>query len=284
MAPILLRRTMEDTGEPVVGMTHTIVPCPLGSQQNAEYERTLFDPSLDIGVRLGALRRIAGGSGWPNPKLARALELIGNVIGRGQQVLVASDFRAPNDSLAERLRDARIPHVVMDGRTPPAERAEMAERFKTGEIPIALIGLKSGAEGMSYPRCNNVILLNYSWEYKKLPQVIHRARRINSQRDLEVWSLVAEGTIEQRMAQLVVDEKGAAADLVLDGRWPTGGGSEDWLAIAAKEFQAGQQTVDESELVSQWPGLRVRLRASTGTCRNSHPPSRGGQWPQAKGR
>jgi len=260
LAPIILRRTMEDTGEKVIGVNHQIVHCKLGTAQMEAYARALNDAS-DIGVKLGALRRIAGGAVWPNPKLAIALELIANIIGRGEQVLVASDFRGPNDALSERLADASIPHVLMDGRKKPGERAEMADLFKAGVIPAALIGLKSGAEGMSYPRCNNVILMNYSWEYKKLPQVIHRARRINSLRDLNVISLVAQGTIEERMAQLVAEEKGEASDLVLDGVWPTAGVSnEDWMATAVKEFR-DLSTIDESVLAGQWPSLKARLQS-----------------------
>jgi hypothetical protein len=266
LGPIVLRRRLEDCGERIVGVSHQIVPCPLGWQQKAAYEQALFSPDLEIGVRLGALRRIAGGGGWPNPKLATALTIIADCVGRGEQVLVASDFRAPNDAIAARLRDARIPYVLMDGRTNPTGRADMAEAFKGGEIPVVMIGLKSGAEGHSYPRCNNLILLNYSWELKKLPQVIGRARRINSEKDLNVWSLVSQGTVENRMAQLILDEKNVAAELVLDGIWPTAElamhSAAGWLDLAKRDYRLNLLTHNEQAIGERWHLLKERLQAA----------------------
>lgn len=276
LSPIILRRTMEDTGEKIVKLHHQVVPCALGRRQRSNYERTLFDSAMDIGVRLGALRRIAGGAEWPNPKLARALELVSECMARGQQILIASEFRGPNDAIAERLTNAKIPFVIMDGRTDPFERGDLADQFRARQIPIALIGLKSGAEGQSYPKCNNVILLNYSWEYKKLPQVIHRARRINSEKDLNVYSLVAQGTIEHRMAQLIVDEKGASADLVLDVCWPSNRSteaSESLLDVATKEFQSTESVLEESEIEGTWPAIRQSLQESFRSWRRTLPNS-----------
>jgi len=94
--------------------------------------------------------------------------------------------------------------------------------------------------GHSFHRCNNVILFAYSWAYDKFKQFLDRVHRLNSEKPINVYVVFCEGTIDQRLESLT-DEKGNAADLVLDGALMGERAEEvnfaELLRVAQREFQ-----------------------------------------------
>ena len=84
---------------------------------------------------------------------------------------------------------------ALRGRRPhQPEAPRPALQFKLGpaDAPhqVMLAGVESMAEGHSYPMCNNVILMCYSWAYDKFEQAINRAHRINSVWNVNVYPII----------------------------------------------------------------------------------------------
>jgi len=128
-----------------------------------------------------------------------------------------------------------------------------------------LAGVESMAEGHSYPMCNNVILMCYSWAYDKFEQAINRAHRINSVWNVSVYPIICDRSIDRKL-EAMIQEKGDASELVLDGHLIGEQSTEvnlaELLDIARKEFANGSDavtTVDEKELEKEWPALRSEL-------------------------
>ncbi len=201
------------------------------------------------------------------PKLATALALIEEVLGRKEQVIVFSAFNDPLDNLSQLLKEAGVRHVILDGRVNQKRRGEKAALFKKGRvdefsIPVMLAGVECMAEGHSFHLANNVILVAYSWAADKFKQALDRVHRLNSVKPVNVYVILCQGTIDRRLESLT-DEKTDAAELVLDGRL-IGERSEEvnlaeLLKVAKREFNAQDNTLDEATLQSQWPRLRDRL-------------------------
>jgi len=132
------------------------------------------------------------------------------------------------------------------------------------QYPVMLAGVECMAEGHSFHRCNNVILLCYSWAYDKFEQAINRAHRLNSLWDVNVYPIICDGSIDRKLEALI-QEKGDAAELVLDGTLQAEQTTEvnlaELLNIAQKEFNSGSHavTVDEATLEKAWPQLRLKL-------------------------
>lgn len=214
------------------------------------------------------------------PKTAAVLNLIADIVSRGEQVLVAAAFTDPNDTLAARLTAAGVRHVVLDGRTNQRQRGLLAGHFQAGRtpargalpaglhpIPVALCGVESMAEGYNFFRCTNLILYSYSWAADKFTQVLARIHRMSSQKPVHVWIVLCDGTIDRRLENNIA-EKTDAAELVLDGKLLGDGGSEEinfhqLLEIAEQEFKQGAgNTVPEAILEAQWPALKAQLSAA----------------------
>lgn len=214
------------------------------------------------------------------PKLAATLQLIREILERKEQVVVFSAFNDPLDFLSRLLGDATVPHLQLDGRTAQKKRGELAARFKLGRpdseiatrnselgpsLPVMLAGVECMAEGHSFHRCNNVILIAYSWAYDKFKQALDRVHRMNSEKPVNVYVVLCNGTIDRKLESLV-QEKTDSVELALDGRL-IGERTEDvslaeLLAIARQEFDAGTVSVDEAAIQRAWPALRAQLQSA----------------------
>jgi hypothetical protein len=121
--------------------------------------------------------------------------------------------------------------------------------------------------------CNNVILLCYSWAFDKFEQAINRVHRLNSRWDVNVYPIICDRSIDRKL-EAMIQEKGDAAELVLDGKLVNEASTEvnlaELLDIARKEFENGGSklvTVDERELEKEWPPLRSQLSVAAGAWR-----------------
>ena len=120
------------------------------------------------------------------------------------------------------------------------------------------------AEGHSFHRCNNVILICYSWAYDRFEQAINRVHRLNSLWDVSVYPIICDGSIDRKL-EAMIQEKGDAAELVLDGHLLGEHQSEvnlaELLHVAQQEFNGpgAARTIDEASLEADWPKLRLLL-------------------------
>lgn len=291
MAPIVLRRRKEDCGEDIVKMNKRVVRVPMGKEQSKVYEYHLKGEYLDInekpalGAKFQALRQIATDPTTMNlravksdcghatfksdnaftPKMASCLNLVSDIVKRGEQVVVFSAFNDSLDTVSRFLNDAGVKNMVLDGRTNNKVRGIHSATFKKGnEIPVILAGEESMAEGHSWHTCRNAIVFSYVYAMDKIEQAINRIHRINSPEDVNTFFLVADGSIDRRLEQLY-DEKSNAAELVLDGGLRNQQVDEisvaELLMIAADEFSKNDTSklVDEDILKESWPNLKQKL-------------------------
>jgi hypothetical protein len=205
------------------------------------------------------------------PKIAAALELIHGVLGRHEQVMLFSAFKEPLAILRNRLRDAGVRHEVLSGDCSQAQRARVMAVFKQGRaardesIPIILASVESMAEGHSCPGVSNAIPISYSWAMDKFRQAIDRIYRLNSVKDVNVWSVLCEQTIDPKLESNIRD-KGDASDLVLDGKLMGEPFHEEnffeLLKYARKNFDPAANVIDDEVLHEAWPDLRARLHSA----------------------
>ncbi len=235
------------------------------------------------------------------PKLHSALKLIQQCLARGEQTIVFSAFNDSLDVLSARLTEAGVAHCVADGRASQKRRGQLSAQFKLGPgrspYQVMLAGVESMAEGHSYPMCNNVILMCYSWAYDKFEQAINRAHRINSVWNVNVYPIICDRSIDRKL-EAMIQEKGDASELVLDGRLIGEQSTEvnlaELLDIARKEFADGRHHDRGREGAGKGmarPALRTQRRrprmASQRTGADRRPrqrPRRAGTSPTSKSR
>ena len=208
------------------------------------------------------------------PKLAATMQLIGDCLHDGEQVVLFSPFQHFNDTILGILRRSCVSAVLLDGKTNEQERGRQAGRFKNKEYSVLLAGLKSMSEGHSFDQCCRLILPTLEWAFDLNAQAVERVHRVNSKKPVTIYTLVTEGTIDIRLTNLF-EEKGDAADLALDGQLFERATEEinlgDLLREAIKDFDPAEPTVDEADIAQQWPQQQAYLNAGEKHFRSLYP-------------
>ncbi|MCS0634888.1 DEAD/DEAH box helicase [Streptomyces sp. LP05-1] len=154
--------------------------------------------------------RIAGRSG----KLALLDELLDTVLAEDAGVLVFTQYVAMARLLERHLAGRGVRTRLLHGSTPVAEREAMVAGFQAGEVPVFLLSLKAAGTGLNLTRASHVVHYDRWWNPAVEAQATDRAYRIGQTRPVQVHRLIAEGTVEDRIAGLL-ERKKELADAVL---------------------------------------------------------------------
>jgi superfamily II DNA or RNA helicase len=151
-------------------------------------------------------------------KLDLVDELLGTVLAEDGAALVFTQYVAMGRLLESHLTKAGVPHQFLHGGVPVREREAMVARFQAtgGEqgAPVFLLSLKAGGTGLNLTRADHVIHFDRWWNPAVEEQATDRAYRIGQTRPVQVHRLVTQGTIEERVAELLV-RKRALSEAVL---------------------------------------------------------------------
>ncbi|MCX4445219.1 DEAD/DEAH box helicase [Streptomyces sp. NBC_01789] len=154
--------------------------------------------------------RITGRSG----KLELLDELLDTMVAEGAGVLVFTQYVAMARLLERHLAVRGIGTQFLHGGTPVAAREAMVNRFQAGEAPVFLLSLKAAGTGLNLTRAGHVVHFDRWWNPAVEAQATDRAYRIGQTQPVQVHRLIAEGTIEDRIADMLARKQGLA-DAVL---------------------------------------------------------------------
>lgn len=136
----------------------------------------------------------------PCAKLDALVDQLGEVIAGGHRALVFSQFTGFLAKVRERLDKEGIGYCYLDGGT--RNRKQSIERFKHGDDPAFLISLKAGGFGLNLAEADYCFLLDPWWNPAVEAQAVDRTHRIGQTRPVNVYRLIAQGTIEEKVAAL----------------------------------------------------------------------------------
>ncbi|MEU9918109.1 DEAD/DEAH box helicase [Streptomyces sp. NPDC051001] len=154
--------------------------------------------------------RIVGRSG----KLELLDELLDTILSEGASVLVFTQYVQMARLIERHLASRGVPSQFLHGGTPVARREEMVQHFQDGEVPVFLLSLKAAGTGLNLTRAEHVVHYDRWWNPAVEAQATDRAYRIGQHRPVQVHRLIAEGTIEDRIADML-SRKRELADAVL---------------------------------------------------------------------
>ncbi|MEG0293045.1 DEAD/DEAH box helicase [Enterococcus sp.] len=140
-------------------------------------------------------------------KLEQVKMLVKTAIENNRRVLLFSQFTGMLSILEEVFAEMDISTFYLRGSTPPKERVDMVNAYNAGEKEVFLISLKAGGTGLNLTGADTVILYDLWWNPAVEEQAAGRAHRMGQKKVVEVWRMIAEGTIEERMDALQQEKR-----------------------------------------------------------------------------
>ena len=141
--------------------------------------------------------------------------LIRNAVENGHKVLLFSQFTTMLERLY-RILEEKIASHMLTGATPKEKRIEMVESFAHDEVPVFCISLKAGGTGLNLTAADVVIHFDPWWNSAVQNQATDRAHRIGQKNVVNVYRILAKGTIEEKIVELQ-ERKLQLSDRILGG-------------------------------------------------------------------
>jgi hypothetical protein len=158
-------------------------------------------------------------------KLARLTEMLEETVAAGDHALVFTQFRQMGDRLVAHLESTLGGEVLfLHGGVPRAARDEMVRRFQEDSRAPAVfvLSLRAGGTGLNLTRASRVFHFDRWWNPAVEDQATDRAHRIGQQRIVQVYRLLAAGTIEDKIDRMLEDKRSLADRVVGEGEtWIT---------------------------------------------------------------
>ncbi|KAG6884090.1 hypothetical protein C0993_001491 [Termitomyces sp. T159_Od127] len=181
-------------------------------------------------------------------KIRMILKLLADIKERSkgeEKTIIFSQFTKMLDLIEPFLKDNGIEYVRYDGSMDAKTREESLQVIKTVQsVRVILISFKAGSTGLNLTACNNVILVDLWWNPALEDQAFDRAHRFGQKRDVNIFKLKIDETVEDRILTLQEKKRELAraalsGDKIKDMRL----GMEDLLAL----FRPGGRDEDEED-------------------------------------
>ncbi|MGO2017147.1 MAG: DEAD/DEAH box helicase, partial [Brevibacterium aurantiacum] len=133
-------------------------------------------------------------------KLSALFSHLDDIIAEGHRTIIFSQFTSFLSRVGEQLDHRNINYCYLDGST--RNRGAVIDDFRAGEAPIFLISLKAGGFGLTLTEADYVFLLDPWWNPAVEAQAVDRAHRIGQTKNVMVYRMVSEKTIEEKVLAL----------------------------------------------------------------------------------
>ena len=159
----------------------------------------------------------------------------------GRKAVLFSEWTTMLNLIEQILSSQDIPFVRLDGSVPQKKRLQLVHQFQRDPSCKLFITTNAGSTGLNLQAANTVINVDLPWNPAVLEQRISRAHRMGQKNPVQVFVLITEGTIEERLLTTL--------------------SAKHELALAALDTES---EVDVVDLVSGMEELKRRLEVLLG--------------------
>ena len=220
LAPMLLRRTRQSVMGQLPPRTTEIVritPTDEQAQLHDEHMRVVssivrkkFISEMDL-LRLQKallMCRMTANSTYlvtkSQPSYSSKLEKIGELVRavaeeKDRKVILFSEWTTMLNLIEPFLDECKLDYVRLDGSVPQKKRQDLVNKFQRDPHCRFFLTTNAGATGLNLQAANTIINVDLPWNPAMLEQRIGRAHRMGQKRPVQVFILVTDGTIEEKL-------------------------------------------------------------------------------------
>ncbi|MGV9200264.1 MAG: DEAD/DEAH box helicase, partial [Promethearchaeia archaeon] len=162
-------------------------------------------------------------------KLIRLVELMEELLDEGHSALIFTQFKKMGNIIQRVLQQTFNQEVLfLHGGTSQQKRDKMVTRFSRENGPrIFILSLRAGGLGLNLTRANHVFHFDRWWNPAVENQATDRAYRIGQTKNVLVYKFICEGTIEEKIEDLINSKKHLAKSII--------GSGEGWITELTTE-------------------------------------------------
>ncbi|OMF38905.1 ATP-dependent helicase [Paenibacillus sp. FSL H8-0548] len=151
-------------------------------------------------------------------KFARLREICETIYEKRERVLIFTQFKEVTEALQVFLEQIfQHKGLVLHGETPVGKRQELVEAFQGKEyVPFMVLSIKAGGVGLNLTAANHVVHFDRWWNPAVENQATDRAFRIGQQKNVIVHKFITQGTIEEKIDQIIEDKVRLSHEIVPD--------------------------------------------------------------------
>lgn len=249
VAPFMLRRLKSDPDirKDLPEKLEIKSYCSLTEVQGAMYQNVVDEMMTQLGGSAGIARKglvlssltrlkqicdhpqlLRGGDGKAvkmeaSGKMERLAEILDSIADVGESALIFTQYVGMGELLVKFLakRYGKAP-AFLHGGVAKKDRDEMIREFQNGEgSSFFVLSLKAGGVGLNLTRANHVIHYDRWWNPAVENQATDRVFRIGQHKNVQVHKLICQGTLEERIDELIEQKKTLSEQVV--------GSGETWL-------------------------------------------------------
>jgi len=234
--PFVLRRLKKDVAKELPPRTNMTLTCTLTDEERSLYDavrasthekivQALEDgKNFSVMSALESLLRmrqaschsglLPGQSAPTSSKVNLLIDRLLELTAAGHKALVFSQWTQLLNRIEPHLNKNNISYVRLDGST--RNRGAVVESFQSKEGPsIFLASLKAGGTGLNLTAADHVFLMDPWWNPAVEEQAADRAHRIGQEKPVNVYRIVSEKTVEEKVLKLQ-DKKRMIAEAALN--------------------------------------------------------------------
>ena len=202
IAPVYYRRKREDVLTELPDLIESKEWCTLTDEEEYLYEQSVLDK------RYSASRRVSWNVGdlKTSSKAAKLLSIVAKAEADNRKVIVFSFFldtvRRTNAFLEDRCLDS------ITGATSPERRQEILDEFEKAPAGTVLTAqIQAAGTGLNIQTASVIVFCEPQLKPSIENQAISRAYRMGQPRNVYVYRLLCEGTIDERIVDLLEEKQ-----------------------------------------------------------------------------
>lgn len=150
-----------------------------------------------------------------NSKVERACELVDEIISNNEKVIIFSTFKEPLYQLKDLLKE--YDPLLCTGDQTDLEINDSIEKFQTDDSKkVILCTTSKMGTGITLTAASYEIFLDSVWTYRLESQCEDRRWRVGTKKTLIIYKLIASGTIDERIQNILKRKRGISDYLVDD--------------------------------------------------------------------
>jgi superfamily II DNA/RNA helicase len=133
-------------------------------------------------------------------KLERLEELFGELAAEdARKIVLFSEWTTMLTLIERRIKRFNLHYVRLDGSVPQKKRQQLVHQFQRDPVCRLFLTTNAGSTGLNLQAANTVINVDLPWNPAMLEQRIARAHRMGQKNPVQVYLLVTEETIEEKL-------------------------------------------------------------------------------------